>query len=530
MNIPTQLSLSATPGNAPPQNLDELDLAAWLEQCNRNDHIVGYLHAQYVCKVFDLTDLVAPLFPADPGKKSKTALKKLARRGLLQHLELPFTTLNAAQVAEPTWNLAPASQDEIATLVDARLLTLGRVAGRGDDISSKTAWKVWTDAGGRCMFTGCGMDLSAIPLYNNAARIGYLAHIIASDPNGPRGTQADSHRVSDNPDNIMLMCDAHHRLIDSFAPADYTAETLYSMRQAHRDLVHSYMESLAYPRVTAITLHADLANIPTYFQESELIGAILATGRSMHPGVVHYIRRNQRDDRRTPEFWSQYLHEHQLQIQQLVNSFNGVSMFRMGELAVFPLHHIATLVLAGRIIGEARAVQVFQYHRCQCTWRWDPNVMPQPFGTFSVDGLIFNQAEEVFLTIELTAHLDDEAIPANLAENISAGRMPWVRITMSSPDGACIRHPSDLNQFMNVARRAINHIQDVMRARRVHLIAISPASTVFCFGQMLQAGHHPTYTIYDRAGRDTPFCEAFSISGHEVTAGAGPQAIRINIR
>lgn len=34
--------------------------------------------------------------------------------------------------------------------------------------------------------------------------------------------------------------------------------------------------------------------------------------------------------------------------------------------------------------------------------------------------------------------------------------------------------------------------------KKVHLIAVSPASTVFRFGQMLQAGHHPEYLVYDR--------------------------------
>ena len=302
------------------------------------------------------------------------------------------------------------------------------------------------------------------------------------------------------------------------------------MRQAHRDLVRHYLDSLAFPRAKALTLHANLAHIPTHFHDSELIDAILATGRAMLPNVVHYIRRNQRDDRRTPDFWVHYLNEHQLDIQNLVSSFKDPSAVVMEELAVFPLHHIATMILAGRIIGEARAIQVFQYHRHRRSWRWDPNATRQPDGTFNVSGLTPDRVDEVLITIELTADFDEDAMPANLTEAITAGRMPWVRITTPNPDGNCIRHPNDIDQFMHVARRAINHVQDVMRARRVHLIAISPASTVFCFGQMLQAGHHPTYTIYDRAGRDTPFNEAFSISGHEVTASAGTQTTSIPIR
>ena len=283
--MPTQPLQPSVPVNATaPQNLDDAALAAWLDQCYQAGRVVGYLHAQSFCKVFDATSSSAQLHPADPDKKSKAMLKKLAQQGLLQQLDQPLATLIASHAGDPSWTLAPASPAEIVQLLDVRLQALGRT-GRGVDISTPTAWKVWTDAGGRCMFAGCGADMSTIPLYKGAAKIGYLAHIIASDPNGPRGTLADSHRLSNDPDNIMLMCDAHHRLIDSFAPGDYPSDALYAMRQAHRDLVRSYMESMAYPRATAITLHADLANIPTYFQESDLIGAILETGRTMLTAV-----------------------------------------------------------------------------------------------------------------------------------------------------------------------------------------------------------------------------------------------------
>jgi hypothetical protein len=509
-----------------PKNLDDAALADWLNQRHKEKHTVVYLHAQYVCKIFDLSDLAGTLHPSDPDKKSKTALSKLAQSGLLQHFELSTDDMKAAFAVDPAWTPTQISPNEIEKLVKDRTL----VIGRGDAISTKTAWKVWMDAGGRCMFKGCGQDLTSVPLYNKTAKIGYLAHIIASDPNGPRGTQAESHRLSDDPNNIMLMCDAHHRLIDSFAPDVYTAEKLYSMRQTHRDLIHRYLESLAYPRVQAITLHADLAGIPTHFQESDLSSAILATGHAMLPNVVQHIRRTQRDDRRTPEFWKNYLHEHENHIRQLVSSFNTPGASVTDALAVFPLHHSATMVLAGRIIGEARSVQVFQYHRHRNTWQWETNEKPQPPDTFKVGGLTQRHADEVFLTIELSAGIDEKTIPTIFAEVISGSRMPWVRITTPAPRFDCIRHPDDLLQFKNVARQAINHIQDVMRASRVHLIAISPASTVFSFGQVLQAGHHPIYSIYDRASGDATFGEAFSISGHEVSAGSGSQALKITIR
>ncbi|TVT73198.1 MAG: SAVED domain-containing protein [Denitromonas halophila] len=459
-------------------------------------------------------------------------MKRLVAKGLLQCLELPPQIFRDAHVADPSWQYSQVrSKPAVDTLIATRDGLLGRTAGRGPAITEKTAQKVWADAGGRCMFAGCGEDLTEIPLWTQTARIGYLAHIIASDPQGPRGSQQDSHRLANNPENIMLMCDAHHRLIDSFAPDDYKPDILDEMRRTHRDMVRNYLDSLAFPRMRAATLHANLAHVPTYFHDSELIDAILATGCAMLPGVIHYVRRKSpRDDRNTPGFWSQYLREHEGDIRQLVTGFNAASGATTENLAVFPLHHIPTIVLAGRIMGEAQAIRVFQYSRSRRTWAWNPGATPKPVGTFSVSTLPQARASEVLITIELSAAIDEEAMPPLLQPDLGAGRLPWLRIVTPNPDSDCISHPDDLDQFMQVARRAISHVQDVMRVRKVHLIAISPASTVFGFGQMLQPGHHPEYVLYDRAGREYPFVPAFSITGHDVSALDSERPVSISLR
>lgn len=519
--------------NPAPDNLSDQELATWLDSCWRARRSVGYLHGSYLCKVVDLSTPNLPLHPADPENEAKKVLKKLVTRGLLQHLELPQATLAHARTIDPSWTLFPVdSPTAVNGLVDTRQELLGRVAGRGQDITPQTAQRVWSDAGARCMFEGCAKDLSHVPFYKGSARVGYLAHIIASDPRGPRGSEAESHLRSNDPENVMLLCDEHHRLIDSFAPDRYPADMLYAMRQSHRDLVRSYLDSLAFPRAKALTLHANLAQVPTYFQESEFIEAILATGRAMQPGVLHYIRRTtQRDERNTPGFWANYLREHGNHIRQLVSSFNDPGASGTEEFAVFPLHHIATMVLAGRIMGEARAIQVFQYHRQRGTWAWDPNATPLPTNTFSVNSMPANRNDEVLITLELTARIDEDAMPVELESKIAAGSLPWLRITLQEPRFDCISHPTDLDQFSHVARRTINHVQDVMRVRKVHLIAIGPPSSVFRFGQMLQAGHHPEYIIYDRAGRNDKFVPAFSITGHDVSANCDDgRPISISIR
>ena len=135
--------------------------------------------------------------------------------------------------------------------------------------------------------------------------------------------------------------------------------------------------------------------------------------------------------------------------------------------------------------------------------------------------------------MELTADIDFNAFPEPIKRNIEAGTLPWLRIRAESPNPACITHPEDLAQFTKLARRVVTQVQDVLRAERVHLFGVSPASTLFRFGQILQPGNHADYIIYDRPDRAQPFNPAISISGQAVQDGipaASATGFSINLR
>jgi hypothetical protein len=181
-------------------------------------------------------------------------------------------------------------------------------------------------------------------------------------------------------------------------------------------------------------------------------------------------------------------------------------------------------------MGEAQAIQLFQYDKERKSWAWDSKNKAHPPGSFSVGSLPSDRVDEVLITLELTASLDESALSDDLKEAINTGRIVWIRLTSSKTGFNCIGHPDDLDQFSQSARKAIVHVQDVMRVRKIHLIALSPASTVFRFGQMLQAGHHPECVVYDRASRDHKFVPALSITGHHVSATDGHQSAKISLR
>lgn len=530
MTVQTKTQHSPDSQNQNPVGFGWLDeeLSSWLKKKQAASKNVVLIIAGATCKVYEKDDATGSIHSADPENKAKTAFKALAKKKLLLTVDIQQPEIDGVVSIDTSWTPKEISADDVETLLGRRNKILGRISGRGDPISPSTANKVWADAGGCCMFKGCAQDLSVIPLYNKSARIAYLAHIIASDPLGPRGTYADSHCLADAAENIMLMCDAHHRLIDVFASETYKAPLLQEMRREHTDKVRMYREALKFTQAQVMTIFGGIGQIATNFSESVFMETLLTEQLSMRPGVKRHLEYAKRDARTADDFWGQYIDDMRLQITAMVLDLAQPKADDV--LAVFPLHHTPTLVLAGRITGEARPVQVFQKSRARDSWKWNQEASAHPPGTFKVIGDTNGIAAEVLLTVELTAQVDATALPSDISSKASDGSMRWIRLTLDSPNGECLQRKEDLEQVVDVARATINSIQDKIRAKRVHLIILSPASAVFRIGQIMQPGHHSDFIIYDRSDRAKPFREAFTITGHSVNPPSGTTYQPISIR
>jgi hypothetical protein len=93
---------------------------------------------------------------------------------------------------------------------------------------------IWAQSGGRCAYPGCNRlligDLAAGVVDKH---FGFIAHIVADTPGGPRGDQQRSVELSNDVRNLMLLCATHHKLIDETAVAEHPEDRLLEMKSAH---------------------------------------------------------------------------------------------------------------------------------------------------------------------------------------------------------------------------------------------------------------------------------------------------------
>lgn len=93
--------------------------------------------------------------------------------------------------------------------------------------------RLFARSGNRCAFPDCRRLLTADGSPpDRLVVLGEAAHIVAERPGGPRGSSPMSLTERNRAENLILLCNNHHQLIDSQSQT-YTVERLRAMKEAH---------------------------------------------------------------------------------------------------------------------------------------------------------------------------------------------------------------------------------------------------------------------------------------------------------
>ena len=105
---------------------------------------------------------------------------------------------------------------------------------RTNALSPRSRQVLWARAAGRCQYAGCNTLLIGDLISGNEDRnFGFVAHIVADTPSGPRGDVIRSPLLSDRVENLMLLCYPHHKLIDVDEVEQHPEDRLVAMKAAH---------------------------------------------------------------------------------------------------------------------------------------------------------------------------------------------------------------------------------------------------------------------------------------------------------
>ncbi|OCX55469.1 hypothetical protein BFP70_01600 [Thioclava sp. SK-1] len=375
---------------------------------------------------------------------------------------------------------------------------------RGAKPDNKTRMLVWGRAAGHCQYPGCSKrldeDLVAGDLRKNNA---YLAHIIASDPGGERGDPILSHELSNDPTNIMLMCDPHHREIDAPNKKDrYSVSVLRQMKEQHEDrIAHLFSNPLIKP-AHVLRVAASIGENETSIPLSDCIAAM---GNEFYLADRRPIDIQMRDiatKDSDPDYYPTVL---KLLRSKYDREIRG--RFEEGELqhlAIFGFAPMPVLMELGRLLSDLSAVSLYGKHRePKPGWAWPDDQPPLGFSMFKGR----KGSKKVALKLSVSAEIVDERVTAAYeGDDVSIWEIRSNRLGTSE-----LRSQNDLSEFRKVVGKTFDAIKD-QHGLDVEL-SVFPAVPTACaieFGRTWQPKAHPGFRIFDQV-RERGFIERHSI-------------------
>ncbi len=127
-------------------------------------------------------------------------------------------------------------------------------------ISEKTRKILWGRSGNRCALCRRELVIESTPLSDDSV-VGDECHIVLGKGLGPRHDPALLEEQLDQPENLVLLCRVHHKMVDDQSET-YSVSILQTLKKNHEQWVSTRLEDKPdLPRARVVRIKA---NIPTH--------------------------------------------------------------------------------------------------------------------------------------------------------------------------------------------------------------------------------------------------------------------------
>ena len=358
---------------------------------------------------------------------------------------------------------------------------------RGPAPSHKTVSILIARAGGRCQFENCNKNVFLDEVTLDDTNDSNVAHIIASSPDGPRGSKAQSFVMSDKIENLMLMCLDHHHLIDEKGQEHiYTVERLRAMKASQEEMVQKLIDNLNADVTTMLHLTSPIKGKQSdSFSAREAAKAFLPRMRAESEYAMT-IAVPAFGEYKSEEYWQKAEH-------WLDNHFNYTVCSKVNNcpnthLSVFPLAPIPLIMKLGFLMGDKVRANVYQKAKHPDTWEWQSTELTNDF---KVEEKNFERGAGVAIVLSVTAEIEMEAV-------LKVAAFKTVYILRADRQGdESIKSEQDLSAFW---RKYKELCESLKGEEELSVFPAVPVSAAFEMGRRYMVGVYPKMVIYDRDG------------------------------
>lgn len=357
---------------------------------------------------------------------------------------------------------------------------------RAGNASPQTITKLWAKAAGRCEYDGCNKLLYKDDLTSEDINRGFVAHIIAASPDGPRGDEVLSAQLKDDIGNVMLMCHDHHRLIDHEQVAEHTVDRLRAMKKKHEDRVREVTEiataKISVPVVYGTNIGKEAVSIP----RRELAQAMLPDNYPTENVVTISCQNSGLHDSQEL-FW-------QAEGAQLEQKYNEFLKPLIGKedidcVSVFALAPQPLLVKLGTMLSDLHKVKVYQKHREPDTWKWQEITEPNPIRIV--------RPQDTSKTPVLVFSLSAKAISNRVRNRFGDDASIW-EVTAEDPNNDMLRSADQLAEFRQLTRKVLDDINASSGFDSVKVFMAMPAACAVELGRVLMPKADKKLVLFDK--------------------------------
>jgi hypothetical protein len=342
-------------------------------------------------------------------------------------------------------------------------------------VSERNRLILWTRAGGNCQYLGCNKPLLG-DIVSGAEKLNtaYIAHIVAAAPDGPRGDLERSHALADDINNLMLLCDAHHRLIDREDVVGHPEARLQAMKAAHESRIAS-VTAIDANRGTHLLHYAARIGDHDCPVSSALSRAAVLPARYPLDQPLTLELKDCSFTEDDPAYW-------QFQQEHLVRQFNlrVGERLRQGEvrhLSVFAIAPQPLLITLGSLLSDIPDVEVRQISREPKGWAWRET---WPKIAFASRDAAEGPAARVALNLGVSARIDDARITQVLGSEV-----PIWAVEAENPGNDVLGRPTCLATFRSLLRRAFAAIRLAHGAdAEIHVFPALPVAMAIEVGRV----------------------------------------------
>lgn len=367
-------------------------------------------------------------------------------------------------------------------------------------IRERVRMQLWAVSGGRCEL--CNRLLYQDLVYGQDGNFGEMAHIHAVSESGPRNKRGMTSEEKNSVENLMLLCEEHHHMIDTF-PDKFRDGLLLKKKRAHEARIREVTEISSEQTTRIVTYFSNIDHYEVFSSDRLLREAVLFADRvPMQEPTIHlssdsYIRyvpakeifqQKEQDLEKTFRIW----------FDDVIKKQDSISLF---ALAPQPL-----LFKLGTLINDQYNAIVFQRHRTGHTWAW-PNLDSPVEYIFSQTRVGVGNC--VALVLDLSASVADDRIISALGESVSI-----FHITLPAPCRTFVTSKKVQDDFVSVFRVAMEHIKNLRPAPVIlHIFPAMPSSLAIRAGMDYMPKADLPVVLYEQADQADGFFEALIIGG-----------------